>query len=109
MTGEADRLANAGLIVRRPDPADRRAVLVNLTPAGRMVAESALQAYLDASEEALDVLSETERDTLAELLRKLLVGLEGAVPKTAPAEDAAGKPPRPKDSRPKQRFQSESA
>ena len=40
MTGQADRLAGAGLIVRRPDPEDRRTVLVSLTPEGRGAAEN---------------------------------------------------------------------
>ncbi len=107
MTGQADRLANAGLIVRRPDPDDRRAVLVSLTPEGKGVAESALKAYLEASEEALEVLTDEERDTLAELLRKLLVGLEGPVQKPGPADGPDGKPSKVKDSRPKRRFHDE--
>jgi DNA-binding MarR family transcriptional regulator len=107
MTGQADRLANAGLIVRRPDPDDRRAVLVSLTPEGKGVAENALQAYLQASEEALAVLSETERVTLAELLRKLLVGLEGPVSRTGPEGESDPKPAKARTPRPKQRFQSE--
>jgi DNA-binding MarR family transcriptional regulator len=106
MTGQADRLANAGLIVRRPDPDDRRAVLVSLTPEGRGAAENAFTAYLGAGEEALAVLSEGERETLAELLRKLLVGLEGPARKGS-NEDASVKPARTKDLRPKSRFQPE--
>lgn len=85
MTGEADRLASAGLIVRRPDPRDRRTVLVGLTPQGAGVAENALKAYLGAGEKALAVLSDDERRTLSELLHKLLVGLEG--PSMNDAED----------------------
>jgi DNA-binding MarR family transcriptional regulator len=107
MTGEADRLASAGLIVRRPDPDDRRAVLVSLTPEGQGVAESALAAYLEASEEALSVLSDKERNTLAELLRKLLVGLEGPVLRAAPDGEAGPKPSKGRAARPKQRFHSE--
>lgn len=76
MTGQADRLANAGLVVRRPDPDDRRAVLVTLTPEGRGVTEEALKTYLLAAEEVLAPLDENERTMLAELLRKLLVALE---------------------------------
>lgn len=106
MTGQADRLANAGLIVRRPDPDDRRTVLVSLTPEGRGAAENALTAYLAAGERALSVLSEEEKDTLAELLRKLLVGLEGPARKgEAPQEP--GKPAKVKEARPKSRFHAE--
>ncbi len=97
MTGEADRLANAGLVVRRPDPQDRRAVLVSLTPEGQGAAELALKAYLGAGEQALSVLTDDERETLSELLRKLLVGLEGRVkPEEGPPKPAKGGHNRPK-------------
>jgi DNA-binding MarR family transcriptional regulator len=104
MTGQADRLAGAGLIVRRPDPDDRRTVLVSLTPEGRGAAESALTAYLGAGEQALSVLSEDEKDTLAELLRKLLVGLEGPAKKPESIQEQ-GKPVRVKEQ--KSRFHAE--
>lgn len=78
MTGQADRLARAGLIERRPDPDDRRAVLMTLTSEGSDVVESAITAYLQAADEIVDVLDRDERLTLAELLRKILVRLEGS-------------------------------
>jgi DNA-binding MarR family transcriptional regulator len=106
MTGQADRLANAGLIVRRPDPDDRRTVLVSLTPEGQGAAEDALTAYLGAGEQALSVLTSEERETLAEILRKLLMGLEGPAKKPAP-EDSQTKAPKVRDPRPKARFQAE--
>jgi DNA-binding MarR family transcriptional regulator len=102
MTGEADRLVGAGWIVRRPDPDDRRAVLMRLTPEGSDVVADALKAYLESSREALDVLNEDEQATLAELLRKLLVGLEGT---TRTPALAASRPGRPKSSRPIKRFE----
>lgn len=107
MTGQADRLASAGLIVRRPDPDDRRTVLVNLTPEGRGAAEEALTAYLGAGEQALSVLTDDERETLAELLRKLLVGLEGAAKKAEGAGGSGAKAARVKDPKPRSRFQQE--
>lgn len=76
MTGQADRLAKAGLIVRRPDPEDRRAVLMTLTSEGNEVVEDAIKAYLGAADEVVDVLDHNERLQLAELLRKILVRLE---------------------------------
>lgn len=100
MTGQADKLCNAGLIVRRPDPDDRRAVLMALTAEGRDRVGSALESYVGASEDVLDVLSEQERLVLAELLRKLLVGLEGARSGVAPGPKSA----KPKPVRPAGRF-----
>jgi DNA-binding MarR family transcriptional regulator len=41
VTNAATRLEAAGLVTRRPDPADGRAVLVELTDAGRAVADKA--------------------------------------------------------------------
>lgn len=105
MTGQADRLASAGLVVRQPDPADRRTVVVSLTPEGRGAAENAVASYLAAGEEALSVLTDEERTTLAELLRKLLVGLEGPAHRPQPSHP----PARPKfpTGRPKRRFHEE--
>ncbi len=102
MTGEADRLAGAGLIVRNPDPDDRRAVLMTLTPEGSDVAEDALKAYLESSKEILAVLTDEEQATLSELLRKLLVGLEGTTPASS---ETAARAPRPKSARPRARFE----
>ena len=39
-----DRLVTAGFVDRRPDPADRRRIIVELTPAGRSKAELINQA-----------------------------------------------------------------
>ncbi|HEX2052268.1 MAG TPA: MarR family transcriptional regulator [Actinomycetota bacterium] len=108
MTGQADRLANAGLVVRQPDPSDRRTVLVSLTPEGRAAAESSVASYLEAGEEALSVLSEDERVTLAEILRKLLVGLEGPA-QPAESEPATAAKSKAAAGRPKRRFQEDPA
>lgn len=47
LTKTLRRLEDTGLVRRRPDPADRRALLVVLTPKGRRAAEHAL-AELDS-------------------------------------------------------------
>jgi len=44
VTNAATRLEAAGLVVRRPDPADGRGVLVEITDAGRAVADKATGA-----------------------------------------------------------------
>jgi DNA-binding MarR family transcriptional regulator len=43
VTNAADRLERAGLVVRRPHPEDGRAVLLEITPAGRKLAAVATE------------------------------------------------------------------
>lgn len=99
MTGEADRLANAGLVIRRPDPQDRRTVLVTLTPQGNDMVERGLEAYLDASQDALQVLDRDEQRSLCNLLRKLLVSLEGNLEAGKQPGDSAPEGEQPKTGR----------
>jgi DNA-binding MarR family transcriptional regulator len=66
-----DRLAERGLLARRPHPDDGRAVQVRLTDAGRTLAEQA-RAVAGTMEDGLDaVLSASERARLRALLLKL--------------------------------------
>ncbi len=68
MTGIIDRLVRNGLVERKTDQADRRVVLVNLTPAGRDFLNSIRQARLDRLDAMLEGLPEAEREALCELL-----------------------------------------
>jgi DNA-binding MarR family transcriptional regulator len=74
-TKRLDRLEQAGLVARTPDPDDRRGTLITLTAAGRELVDAASEAHLANEHRLLDALSEGERERLAALLRKLLVGL----------------------------------
>jgi DNA-binding MarR family transcriptional regulator len=76
MTNRIDRLENAGLVKRMPDPNDRRGVLVELTDAGHKVWEDALRA--GAANEALvaAALSADEKRQLNSLLRRLMLEFE---------------------------------
>ena len=76
MTKRLDRMAEAGLVHRRPDPQDRRGVLVGLTERGKRVVEEALVTHLAAEDHVLGGLAPTDRRALDRLLRKLLAGLE---------------------------------
>jgi DNA-binding MarR family transcriptional regulator len=76
MTNRVDRLENAGLVRRRPDPEDKRGVLVTLTPAGQAQADAALADLLEAEQTLLAPLPEPSRQALADLLRILLTPLD---------------------------------
>ena len=72
MTNRIDRLTDAELVSRRPDPADKRGVLVELTARGREVADAALEDLLASERDLLTGLDAAQRGELAALLRVLL-------------------------------------
>jgi DNA-binding MarR family transcriptional regulator len=76
MTNRIDRLEQAGLVRRMPDPQDKRGVLVTLTAAGRSRADAALAALLSDERLLLEGLDASQRHTLASLLRVLLSPLD---------------------------------
>jgi len=73
MTNRLDRLEQAGLLVRNPNPDDRRGVIVSLTTDGLRVIKVVLKEYLTDLNELLEPLSAAERRQLAGLLKKLLL------------------------------------
>jgi len=80
MTKRLDRLADAGLVMRRPDPADRRGTLVRLTRRGKALIDRALETHIANEEQLLAKLSRAERRQLDKLLRKILEELEDPGP-----------------------------
>ena len=76
MTKRIDRLAETGLVERRPDPADRRGILVKLTPRGKTVVDRAVEAHVANEERLLGSLNPADRRALDDLLRRLLADLE---------------------------------
>lgn len=77
-TKRLDRLEQAGLIARDPDPGDRRGTLITLTPAGLELLDTATAAHLANERRLLDALTGADRRRLADLLRKLQLGLPTA-------------------------------
>ncbi|WP_326583098.1 MarR family transcriptional regulator [Streptomyces sp. NBC_00481] len=71
VTGIVDRLEARGLVERLPDPKDRRVKLAAATAEGRRVAGS-LRDSLDFAREPLAALSTGERESLRDLLRRML-------------------------------------
>lgn len=80
-----DRLVGAGLVERAPQRPDRRGTLVVLTRAGLSAFEACAPEHLANERRLLAALGDDERAQLAGLLRKLLVGFEGAVLGEEPA------------------------
>lgn len=78
MTNRVDRLEERKLVVRVPDPSDRRGVLVALTPKGKRLVDTVIATHLENETRLLKHLNSLERQDLAQLLKKLLVNLEGS-------------------------------
>jgi DNA-binding MarR family transcriptional regulator len=74
-TKRLDKLEQAGLIKRDPDPDDRRGTLITLTDAGRELIDSVTEAHLANERRLLASLTESEQRRLADLMRKLRLGL----------------------------------
>jgi DNA-binding MarR family transcriptional regulator len=76
MTSRLDRLERSGLVVRRADPDDRRALLVTLTPAGRELIDEAVGAGLAVQQRLLGDLTAAQQRKVNDLLRELLASME---------------------------------
>ena len=83
-TKRLDKLEQAGLIARSPDPADRRGTLITLTDSGRELIDRLTPAHLDNERSIVAALSDDEQRVLAELLRKLQLGLPAGPGSTDP-------------------------
>ena len=76
MTNRLDRLEEAGLVRRLPDPDDRRGVLVELTPKGKRAYNAAAGAGAAYEAYIASALSRREKEELNALLRRLLIEFE---------------------------------
>jgi MarR family transcriptional regulator, organic hydroperoxide resistance regulator len=72
----ATRMEEAGLVVRRPDPADARLVRLYLTPRGRAVSEPVRDARAELEQHATATLTPAERDHLRTALVKMIAQLQ---------------------------------
>jgi DNA-binding MarR family transcriptional regulator len=66
-------LERAELITRRPDPTNRRRVIVELTPAGEAAAEETVGAQSDGEDRFFSGLSRDDVSTLSVILDKLVM------------------------------------
>ena len=78
MTNRLDRLEQAGLVRRMPDPDDRRGILVELTPEGKRVYEDAIGVQGRKESLVASALTVPEKKQLNALLRRLMIEFERA-------------------------------
>ena len=76
MTAALDRLEGGGLIVREPNPDDRRSLTARLTADGRRLARKAARLRFADAAESITGLSAAEQVRLAALLRWLVADPE---------------------------------
>lgn len=71
MTNVLDTIEAAGLIARRPDPADRRARLVQITTSGRRARDAATEKLAKVEYDVLGRIPAVDRDRVRESLGAL--------------------------------------
>jgi MarR family transcriptional regulator, 2-MHQ and catechol-resistance regulon repressor len=76
ITCVVDNLVREGLVERARNSKDRRSTLVGLTPKGRSLFEDNFAKHADFIFKAVSILTETEQQTLAGLLKKLGIYLQ---------------------------------
>ena len=81
MTNRLDRLEEAGLVRRLPDPDDRRSVIIELTDKGSEVWNRAVGVQGEKERLVASALDERERKQLNGLLRRLMLVFEAQEPK----------------------------
>jgi DNA-binding MarR family transcriptional regulator len=104
MTHWIDRLARRDFVMRTPDPTDRRAVLVHVTPRGlRLVTEMTRQVTRGfqgmVEHAALAAMPHKDLCDLSDLLGKALIALEGMAPPCANGRHPTTREPKASRSR----------
>ncbi len=78
MTGLLDRMERDGFVLRRPDPKDRRAMLICLTDKGSDARETAIRLLDETLSILFAGISEEEIDTTSEVLRRIITNARGS-------------------------------
>jgi DNA-binding MarR family transcriptional regulator len=74
-----DRLAEAGLVERRPDEVDRRAWRIHLTPAAGPVIEHLRELAADFLGDALEGVAESDQARVLDVLARIRTNLAGGL------------------------------
>ena len=76
MANTLNRMERDGLVLRTPDPNDRRSAQVSLTPLGRERAKAAFVSAIEVNRIATDALKPEEREVFYDMLRRIIGALE---------------------------------
>ena len=76
MTGLLDRMERDGITLRKPDPNDRRAQLIFLTPEGRKMKEPVIKTVNQVIEKVFGDIPEEELDATKGLLQQVLANAQ---------------------------------
>lgn len=76
MANTLNRMERDGLVLRNPDPNDRRSALVSLTPLGLERARAAFVSAIEVNGIATDALKPEEREVFYDMMRRIIVALE---------------------------------
>ncbi len=76
LSNRINRLEKSGYIVRLPDPADRRGVIVELTAEGKALIEKIVPTHLAVENSLIESMSKADAASLQYLLRGLLIVLD---------------------------------
>ncbi len=76
ITGFIDGLEREGLVIRLPDPIDRRKYLIRLTAAGLQKLDETIPDYNSKVDKLMSSLNEQERDEMLRSLKTLTANLE---------------------------------
>lgn len=94
-TTVVDALEEAGMVERAPDPADRRAVRIVLTAAGRSAVERIGQVRHEVAQEYFGPVSPADQDALLRALRNAEAAYAAAAPPRRSAHPTPASAPSP--------------
>lgn len=71
ISGVVARLKRRNLVLYKPDPLDKRSRIIALTPAGDALLDEAMQRIGRVTEQTLEPIGSTDRDSLRAILQKM--------------------------------------
>ncbi len=83
------RLEELGLVDRRTDPSDGRGTLITVKPAGSRLSDRLSAHYLEEERAVIASLDPDEQTALGDMLKRILLGVEGPRGDPAPAHKRA--------------------